>query len=211
MESVEIELKIIQAPEEVEKILLNQGFTIHHKVRTVANYYTNQQFSPLGLDLKEKSVRIRTSSNIEHEPKNKKIKFSIRNSGYLCKRGTFGQNEQKFSLAKTKRFEKKLLKKNFKLVLTDDKTDYVYFHPDFENNKIAFQIQNIKGLDVIVAYDNSLYTNLSADKQRKKLIEDVKNFGIEIESETQVNRYESLLKNPYKIFIKEINIFKNEV
>ena len=84
-------------------------------------------------------------------------------------------------------------------------------HPNFETNKIAFQIQNIQGIGTIVAYDNELYEGFTENKQREKLIEDIKSFGIEIENIIQVQRYKNILNNSNKLSIKQIiSLLKNK-
>lgn len=210
MKRVEIELQIKQTPKQVEEILLKQGFTIFQKRRTIANYYTNKKFSTLGLDLKEKSIRIRTSINLlkNSKPKYFSVEHTDADFDKILKTKS---NKMQLSNFKTKLLEKNLLKNNFSLILTDDKTDFVYMHPNFETNKIAFQIQNIQGIGTIVAYDNELYEGFTENKQREKLIEDIKSFGIEIENIIQVQRYKNILNNSNKLSIKQIiSLLKNK-
>lgn len=188
----EIELKILNSKEEVEELLLGQGFTILFKRRTIANYYllSNQKVGD-HRTLKERCVRIRTSYKIDE--KIGKLGFSLLD---LSK----SQDEEKFSFRVAKKKEKELQKNNYKLIHTDDKTDFVYV---LKEKDIAFQIQDINGLGTIVAYDNKKYYHLSREEQREKLIADVKFYGINIKDYNQVDRFEMIGKTK-KLTLKEI-------
>lgn len=188
----EIELKINQDNDEVEKLLLNQGFEVFFKRRTIANYYLpkDQEIGDTKT-LKERCVRIRTSCKI-----NEKIgKFSFKMLNNLKSR-----DEETLSLKEAKKKEKQMLKNGYTLIHTDDKTDFVYVLKDKE---IVFQIQDIVGLGTIVAYDNKNYYKFSKKKQGEKLVADVEYYGIKIKDYAQVNRFEMLGKTK-KLSIKEI-------
>ena len=52
-----------------------------------------------------------------------------------------------------------------------------------------FQIQDIKDDCLMIAYDNENYYDLDRKEQRKKLIEDVEKFGIEIIDTDNIDRF----------------------
>ena len=52
-----------------------------------------------------------------------------------------------------------------------------------------FQIQDIKDDCLMIAYDNENYYELDRKEQRKKLIEDVEKYGIEIIDIDNIDRF----------------------
>ncbi len=188
----EIELKISGTKEEIEKHLLNQGFSVFFKRRTIANYYLppNEEIGE-HKTLKDRCVRLRTSFKIDEE---------IRKLGFRKLDLSESQDEEKLSLKEAKKLEKQLLKDGYQLIHTDDKTDFVYI---LKEKDLAFQIQDIEGLGIIVAYDNKDYYNLPSKKQREKLIKDVEHYGIKIQDYNQVDRFTGIDKSK-KFSIKEI-------
>lgn len=95
---------------------------------------------------------------------------------------------------------------NYKKIYTDEKIDCVYKKIDEE--KMFFQIQNIKDHCLIIAYDNEKYYDIEKDKQRELLIEDVKKYGIDILSIINVDRFKLVGKT---LSIKEIIDKMNDV
>ena len=83
--------------------------------------------------------------------------------------------------------EEKLLNSGYEKIYTDEKTDYVYRNVNEE--EMYFQIQDINDDCLIIAYDNKKYYNLPEEIQRKKLINDVFKYGIEIIDEKNVDRF----------------------
>ena len=57
-----------------------------------------------------------------------------------------------------------------------------------------FQIQDIKGDCLIIAYDNKNYYEFDEITQRKKLIQDILNYGIEILDNKNVDRFKLIGK-----------------
>ena len=71
-----------------------------------------------------------------------------------------------------------------------------------------FQIQDIKGYGLIIAYDNKNYYELDETTQREKLIQDILKYGIEILDEENVDRFKLIGKT---LSIKEIVDKMNDV
>lgn len=71
-----------------------------------------------------------------------------------------------------------------------------------------FQIQDIKGYGLIIAYDNKNYYELDEITQREKLIQDILKYGIEILDEENVDRFKLIGKT---LSIKEIVDKMNDI
>lgn len=174
----EIELPIKGTKEDIEKILLENGFEIFFKVLTISSYYLPQNESTENhKTLKERCKRLRyvePLSKFENNWQNYKEWIT------------------KYSIQKCLKEEKNLLNKGYKKIYTDEKTDYVYKKIDEE--KMYFQIQDIKDDCLIIAYDNEKYYNFSNDEQRKMLIDDVKKYGIEIIDDNNIDRFKLIGK-----------------
>ena len=192
MKEIEIELKLKSTIQEIENLLLNQGFSILFKVRTIANYYSAQSFTRQ--ELKQKTVRIRTS--ISKDGKKFHNNFRVLNLNLFDKRKSF--NEFEMHADEVLELERKLKQSGFNHILTDDKSDYVYLSPNFKEDNIAFQIQNIKGVGLIIAYSNNLYSTLDEKRQRWRLIKDIRKYKIPIESNKQIDRFKPILESSTK-------------
>lgn len=73
------------------------------------------------------------------------------------------------------------------------------------DNKLAFQIQDIKNDCLMLAYDNKEYYEYNKEIQRKLLINDVEQFGIKIKDYNNINRFRLLQNNKdIKMTIEEI-------
>ena len=86
-----------------------------------------------------------------------------------------------------------------KKIYTDEKTDYVYKNKTEKD--MYFQIQDIKGDCLMIAYDNKNYYELDEITQRKKLIQDILKYGIEILDDENIDRFKLIGKT---LTIKEI-------
>ena len=65
------------------------------------------------------------------------------------------------------------MNQGYKKIYTDEKTDWVYKKIDEE--KMYFQIQDIKDDCLMIAYDNEKYYELDRIEQRKNLLVMLKN------------------------------------
>ena len=208
---VEIELLIKDSKMEVINKLIRHGFNKMHACRTIANYYL-----PPGCriddvnKIKEYCVRLRKSivdNYIEG--------FALGNSKLLKSFDFYNFNdtdgEIKISTdVEALALEKSMIDAWFKLIYTDDKDDTIL---EFNNKEIVFQIQELKNIGLIVAYDNPNYYELSYEEQRNKLIADVLNFGIELQDFDNVNRFSPILskKNSPDYLASIIDIFKTNI
>ena len=169
----EIELPIKGKKEEIEEILLANSFQIFYKVLTITNYYLpiNESMENHAT-LKERCKRLRYV-----EPMTR----------FKNEWQDYEQWIKKYSIQECKKEEDEILKQGYKKIYTDEKTDWVYKKTDEE--KMYFQIQDIKDDCLMIAYDNENYYDLDRKEQRKKLIEDVEKYGIEIIDIDNIDRF----------------------
>ena len=169
----EIELPIKGKKEEIEEILLANSFQIFYKVLTITSYYLpiNESMENHRI-LKERCKRLRYV-----EPMTK----------FKNEWQDYEQWIKKYSIQECKKEEDEILKQGYKKIYTDEKTDWVYKKTDEE--KMYFQIQDIKDDCLMIAYDNEKYYDLDRKEQRKKLIEDVEKYGIEIIDTDNIDRF----------------------
>lgn len=170
---VEIEVPIKGNKEDIDKLLLSSGFEEFHKVITITSYYKSKSDH----DMNHSTLKARCKRLRYVEPLSK---FKNKNQDYK-------KCITKYNLKKCKMEEEKLLNSGYEKIYTDEKTDYVYRNVNEE--EMYFQIQDINDDCLIIAYDNKKYYNLPEEIQRKKLINDVFKYGIEIIDEKNVDRF----------------------
>lgn len=169
----EIELPIKGKKEEIDKMLLENGFEEFFKVLTITSYYLPMNESLENhYTLKERCKRIRYV-----EPM---TKFKNQWQDYE-------KWIKNYEIEECKKEEDELIKNGFKKIYTDEKTDWVYKKIDEE--KMYFQIQDIKDDCLMIAYDNEKYYDLERIKQRERLINDVQKYGIEILDTINIDRF----------------------
>lgn len=178
MAVVEIELPIKGNKEDIDKLLLNSGFEEFHKVITITSYYKLKNDKDMNHNtLKSRCKRLRYVEPLS--------KFKNKNQSYK-------QCITKYNVKKCKKDEEKLLNDGYEKIYTDEKIDYVYKNKN--DNEMYFQIQDIKDDCLIIAYDNKKYYDLPEDEQKKKLINDVRKYGIEIIEDNNVDRFKLIGK-----------------
>ena len=178
MAVVEIELPIKGNKEDIDKLLLNSGFEEFHKVITITSYYKLKNDNDMNHNtLKSRCKRLRYVEPLS--------KFKNKNQSYK-------QCITKYNVKKCKKDEEKLLNDGYEKIYTDEKIDYVYKNKN--DNEMYFQIQDIKDDCLIIAYDNKKYYDLPEDEQKKKLINDVRKYGIEIIEDNNVDRFKLIGK-----------------
>lgn len=169
----EIELPIKGNKEDVEKVLLANGFEIFFKVLTITSYYLPENGSLENhYTLKERCKRIRYV-----EPMTK----------FKNKWQDYEEWIKHYNIEECKKEEEELIGNGFKKIYTDEKTDWVYKNIDEE--KMYFQIQDIKDYGLMIAYDNEKYYDLDKMKQREMLINDARKYGIEILDTVNIDRF----------------------
>lgn len=193
----EIEFFVEKSLEENIKILKRNGFNEMFHVRTIANYYlpSNVELNDIR-DVKDKCIRIRKSVRNDYSEG-----FKLGNSGILDKDkySDYYSDEVCEIEIKTDKealdLENRLLSDGYKLIYTDDKDDNVY---EINNREIVFQLQDLKDIGLIIAYDNSKYYGLDKYKQTLELIKDVEKYGIRFKGYDKVNRFSKLNDKNYK-------------
>lgn len=83
-----------------------------------------------------------------------------------------------------------------------------------DEEKMYFQIQDIKDDCLMIAYDNEKYYDLDRIKQREMLINDVQKYGIEILDTVNIDRFKLIGKvltieeivEKMEVTINELNI-----
>ena len=169
----EIELPIKGNKEEIEEILLANRFHIFYKVLTITNYYL-----PINESMENHSTLKERCKRLRYVEPMTKFKNEWQD---------YEQWIKKYSIQECKKEEDEILKQGYKKIYTDEKTDWVYKKTDEE--KMYFQIQDIKDDCLMIAYDNENYYDLDRKEQRKKLIEDVEKYGIEIIDIDNIDRF----------------------
>ena len=169
----EIELPINGKKEEIEEILLANSFQIFYKVLTITSYY---------LPINESMENHRTLKE-----RCKRLRYVEPMTKFKNEWQDYEQWIKKYSIQECKKEEDEILKQGYKKIYTDEKTDWVYKKTDEE--KMYFQIQDIKDDCLMIAYDNENYYDLDRKEQRKKLIEDVEKYGIEIIDIDNIDRF----------------------
>ena len=189
----EIEIPINGNKNDIERTLLNNNFVIFYKVLTISDYYLPINEEVLNhYKLKEKCKRIRYVEPV--------YKFKNQWQDYKDWIKHYDINE-------CVKEEKSIIDEGYKKIYTDIKTDYVY--KNMEDDNMYFQIQDIKNDCLIIAYDNKKYYNLDRKEQRKRLIQDVIKYGIEILKEDNIDRFKLVGQT---LSIKEIiDILENEI
>ena len=169
----EIELPIKGKKEDIDKMLLEKGFEVFFKVLTITSYYlpVNESLENHHT-LKERCKRIRYV-----EPM---IKFKNQWQDYE-------KWIKNYDIEECKKEEDELIKNGFKKIYTDEKTDWVY--KKIDEDKMYFQIQDIKDDCLMLAYDNEKYYDLERIKQREMLINDAQKYGIEILDTVNIDRF----------------------
>ncbi len=169
----EIELPIKGNKEEIEEILLANSFQIFYKVLTITSYY---------LPINESMENHRTLKE-----RCKRLRYVEPMTKFKNEWQDYEQWIKKYSIQECKKEENEILKQGYKKIYTDEKTDWVYKKTDEE--KMYFQIQDIKDDCLMIAYDNENYYDLDRKEQRKKLIKDVEKYGIEIIDIDNIDRF----------------------
>lgn len=187
----EIEMPIKGTLEEIENKLLLNGFEVFYKVLTITSYYLPEnETTEEHATLKERCKRIRYVEPI--------AKFKNKWQDYE-------KWIKEYNIDDCKKEEKELINNGYLKIYTDEKTDCVYKKIDEE--KMYFQIQNIKDDCLMIAYDNEKYYNLEKEEQRRLLIEDVRKYGIDIIDDKNIDRFKLVGKT---LTIEEIINKMNE-
>ena len=197
---VEVEFKIAGTKEDNEKLLLSQDFVLFYKRHIITNYYLPPEVDENSKGLKEKCVRIRKSIRCDKDGTD------------VDGVSIFNKKKEPSNRQNIKQ-EKQYLKAGYKHILTDDKYDWVFMHKDYATNKISFQLQDIKGIGLIVAYFNKNYYGKPKKEQTELLIKDIVNAGIKILSKTQVDRFKIVKDENKQLFnMKQVEkLFKEEI
>jgi len=176
MPIVEIELPIKGDLDKINKQLLEQGFEVFYKVLTISDYYLPINDNDMEHStLKERCKRIRYIEPVEkfYTPQHVYKKF-IKN----------------YEINECKKEEQKLIDSGYKKIYTDEKLDFVYKYKN--EDKMYFQIQDIKDNCLIIAYDNEKYYNYPPKEQKDLLIKDVLRFGIELLNTDNIDRFKGV-------------------
>jgi len=182
---VEVELPIKGNKEDIDKMLLNKGFEEFYKVLTISSYYKLKEDNDLTHStLKSRCKRIRYVEPL--------VKFKNNYQDYK-------EWIKEYKYEECVNDENELLNNGYEKIYTDEKTDYVYKNKNEKD--MYFQIQDIKGDCLIIAYDNKNYYEFDEITQRKKLIQDILKYGIEVLDDNNIDRFKLIGKT---LTIKEI-------
>lgn len=170
---VEVELPIKGNKDDIDKMLLNNGFEEFYKVITISSYYKLKEDNDMSHStLKSRCKRIRYVEPI--------TKFKNDYQDYQ-------EWIKEYNYEKCVNDENELLNNGYEKIYTDEKIDYVYKNKTKKD--MYFQIQDIKDDCLIIAYDNKNYYEFDEIIQREKLIQDIYEYGIEILDNKNVDRF----------------------
>mgnify|MGYP003302131883 FL=1 len=164
---------------------LNKGFEEFYKVITISSYYKLKKDNDFNHStLKSRCKRIRYVEPL--------VKFENDYQNYK-------EWIKEYKYEECINDENELLNNGYEKIYTDEKTDYVYKNKNEKD--MYFQIQDIKGDCLIIAYDNKNYYEFDEIIQRKKLIQDILKYGIEILDNKNIDRFKLIGKT---LTIREI-------
>ena len=175
---VEVELPIKGNKEDIDKKLLSNGFEEFYKVLTITNYYKLKEDNDLNHStLKSRCKRLRYVEPL--------VKFKNDYQDYK-------EWIKNYKYEECSNEENELLNNGYEKIYTDEKTDYVYKNKNEKD--IFFQIQDIKGDCLMIAYDNKNYYQYDEITQREKLIQDILKYDIQILDYKNIDRFKLICK-----------------
>ena len=178
---VEVELPIKGNKEKIDKMLLNNGFEEFYKVITISSYYKLKEDNDLNHStLKSRCKRIRYVEPL--------VKFKNDYQDYK-------EWIKEYKYEDCVNDENALLNNGYEKIYNDN------VYKNKTEKDMYFQIQDIKGDCLMIAYDNKNYYELDEITQRKKLIQDILKYGIEILDDENIDRFKLIGKT---LTIKEI-------
>ena len=163
MQVLEIGIKLDKSKDYYDNLFKNNGLDCIYQVTTHDIYFTNKDlFGLTEKEMKDSCIRLRSCNNEPFKIQNKLLK-EIDKSIVLI-------NE-------LNNFEKEIFKYGYKKVFDTIKIDYHYWK---EGMNSRIQLQQIKDIGLLVYYDNSNYYELDIESQRKKLIDELNSYGLNI-------------------------------
>ena len=85
-------------------------------------------------------------------------------------------NSEESDFSDNEKKEKELIKQGYKKVFDTSKLDFHYCNKKMQSR---VQLQAIKGIGLLVYYDNPKYYKYDEDKQRKLLLEELNSYGFD--------------------------------
>ena len=194
---LEIQVPIKGKMNNVIKMLEDNGLTLVHYGRMVANYYLPKDTVVEDTSkLKDLCVRLRYCVKEDYGEAIAIYHWQWIDDS-LCEDKTKKEIEIQ-GLDNVLGFEDRLLKEGYKLVYTDIKDDNILVKNSdniFADDNYVFQIQDLKGIALTCATDRKLYEGLPEEEQRKLLLRDMHEYGLEETSTEDINRF-ALLDDP---------------
>lgn len=179
MNKIEVSLKITGNQDKITNELIEKGFSILWKVKTIDKYYIKNDHIVFDIDdFKNNYVRLRQTKSLIDQ----KINYYFDDPFSLTIFDTPVLKENNIN-----DFEIKL-EETFKRLFTTVKIDFVLKKDDY-----IFQIQDIESCGLIVSYDNEKYINYNSEEQRQLLIKDLEEFGFNIKDYNDFNKFKELL------------------
>lgn len=162
METVEVGIKLKKSFKYYDTLLKNNGFDNDLNVKTHDIYYTNKNLDGLSEHaMKAACIRLRSCNDGLFEVQNNLLKELDINF---------------VSFENITEFEKKLLEFGYKKIFDTLKYDHHYYKEGMTNK---IQLQEIENIGLLVYYDNLLYCNMTLDKQRKEIIDELVSYGFD--------------------------------
>lgn len=200
MKQIEITVKVNNTLDEVDKILLKQGFKIIRKSRVEDEYLTSKKQELT----KEKIIEVLNSAVLirylkTEDAEFKKITYKIKEY-----KNNIVTTEEKINvnIDNIENAIKLFYKLHFEL-LASVKYDVIVY----SNGKYEFAFQNVENLGLLLEFEHSdnfeNYTTNKIIKEKEKMLKIVKNTGLSIENDYDV-------KKAYELILKEINSKKEQ-
>ncbi len=165
-----------------QKILAKCGAVNTFNCETHDLYYTNKDLTNLTeIQMKKSCIRYRMVKGLSGRDFNGSVSIDCHFQNYQV----FASNHtDNFScpLSELKAYEELFAKSQYHKVFDTSKKDYQY---QIGNIESRIQLQDIKGIGLVLYYDNPLYYSLPLATQRQKLISELRSYGFtELNDET---------------------------
>lgn len=195
MKQIEITTIVKQNLKEIDNILSKQGFKIIRK-SNIKDRYMSQEINKLNkdniLEVLSKSLIIRYL-NVNNKDIIKKLTYKnkkIKDNKILT------EEKIDINVDDLDKTEQLLSAIGFKK-LVDVKYDVIVYQKD----NLEFAFQQVEGLDLLLEYESTKdyenYTNNEILKEKKKMIDEVKIYNIEISNDFDIKKAFELIKKRF--------------
>ncbi len=194
MKQIEVTVKVNDSIKQVDKLLKDQGFKIIRTSRIEDKYMSNSHgvlSKDSILDILKKCVLVRFL-NVNNKEIFKRITYKDKTYN-----GSTVISEEKINIIidNIDNAEKLFEKLGFKKIVEVNYDVIVY-----EKNGVELAFQNVENLGLLLEYessdDYSNFTDADIIKEKRKMLDEIRKFNIDIENDYDVKKaYELICKN----------------